>query len=279
VEKEKVEQLNLRLRGQASNQQIYLSWNPISKNSWLYDFTVVNPPASSIFHHSTYKDNHFLNQEYVAALDEMAVRNPAKYRVYGLGEWGIDVSGRVFNNFRVEEFDAMALSASGLEHHAGMDIGYIDASAIVDTLYDRENKTIYVFNEFYKTGCQLDELAEAIKNMNLQRTVLYVDSADARAVAYFKSAGCRAEASKKGSGSVKAGIMFLQNHTIIVHPSCQNLLNELENFSYIKSKVTGLYTEETTHEFSHAISGLRYAYSDIYTQKKLKTMDKSALGL
>ena len=31
VEKEKVEQLNLRMRGQASNQQIFLSWNPISK--------------------------------------------------------------------------------------------------------------------------------------------------------------------------------------------------------------------------------------------------------
>ena len=38
VEKEKVEQLNLRMRGQALNQQIILSWNPISKNSWLYDF-------------------------------------------------------------------------------------------------------------------------------------------------------------------------------------------------------------------------------------------------
>ena len=40
VEKNKVEQLNLRMRGTASNQQLLLSWNPISKNSWLYNFTV-----------------------------------------------------------------------------------------------------------------------------------------------------------------------------------------------------------------------------------------------
>ena len=38
VEKEKVEQLNLRMRGTAANQQIIMSYNPISKNHWLYDF-------------------------------------------------------------------------------------------------------------------------------------------------------------------------------------------------------------------------------------------------
>jgi len=279
VEKEKVEQLNLRMRGQASNQQIYLSWNPICKNSWLYDFTVANPPNSCVFIHSTYKDNPFLNQEYVAALDEMAVRNPAKYRVYGLGEWGVDVEGLVITNWRKEEFDAMALSASGLEHRAGLDLGWVDKTAIIDTLYDRENKIIYVFNEFYKSGCQLDAVVAAIEDMNLKKTLVYADSAEPRSIQFFKNNGCRVEGSTKGKDSTKAGIMFLQNHLIIVHPSCQNFINELENFSYIKSKITGEWTEDTTHEFSHAIDACRYAYSDIYTQKKLKTMNKSALGL
>lgn len=278
VEKSKIEQLNLRMRGTAQNQQIILSFNPISKNHWLYEF-VTKPPESFMFHHSTYKDNPFLNAEYVAALDEMAVRNPQKYRVYGLGEWGIDSEGLVITNWRVEEFDAMALAASSLEHRAGMDIGWIDKSAIIDTLYDKQNKTIYVFNEFYKSGCQLDELANAIRNMNLARTKLYVDSAEARSIAFFKQEGLRAEACAKGAGSVKTGLMFLQNHLIIVHPSCRNLITELENFSYIKSKQTGEWTEDTTHEWSHAIDACRYAYSDIYTQTKLKTLDKSALGL
>jgi phage terminase large subunit len=153
VEKEKVEQLNLRMRGTAANQQLILSWNPISKSSWLYKFVVEEPPANSIFHHSTYKGNPFLNAEYVEALDEMAVRNPAKYRVYGLGEWGVDAEGLVITNWRKEEFDAMELAASGLEHRAGCDIGWVDKTAIIDTLYDKENHVIYVFNEFYKSGC------------------------------------------------------------------------------------------------------------------------------
>lgn len=279
VEKEKVEQLNLRMRGAALNQQIILSWNPISKNSWLYDFTVKNPPSSSIFHHSTYKDNPFLNKEYIDALDEMAVRNPQKYRVYGLGEWGVDSEGLVLRNWRSEEFDAMELAQRGYEHRAGMDLGWIDKSAIIDTLYDKENRIIYVFNEFYKSGCQPSQLAAAIKEMNLARSKVKVDAAEPRTIQFFNNEGINAEGCAKGKDSVKAGLMFLQDNLIIVHPKCKNFIMELENFSYIKSKQTGEWTEDTTHEFSHAIDACRYAYSDIYTNKKMKTMSKAALGL
>lgn len=279
VEREKVEQLNLRMRGAALNQQLILSWNPISKSSWLYGFTVENPPENSIFHHSTYKDNPFLNAEYVQALDEMAVRNPSKYRVYGLGEWGVDVEGLVITNWRSEEFDAMELSSRGYEHRVGMDLGWIDKSAILNTLYDRQSKTIYVFEEFYKSGCQLTELAEAIGNMQIGKTKIYVDAAEPRSIQYFRNNRINAEGCAKGKDSVKAGLMFLQDCLIVVHPNCKNFIMELENFSYKKSKQTGEYTEETTHEYSHAIDACRYAYSDIYTNKKVKTLDKSILGL
>lgn len=279
VEKSKVEQLNLRMRGTAMNQQIILSWNPISKHSWLYEFTVENPPTNSVFIHSTYKDNPFLNAEYIQALDEMEVRNPAKYRVYGRGEWGIDIEGLVITNWRKEEFDPLALASQGLEHRCGMDLGWIDKSAIINTLYDRKNKTIYVFDEFYKSGCQLSELSQAIRDMNLGKSKIYVDAAEPRSIQYFRQEGINAIACAKGKDSVKAGIMFLQDHLIVVHPRCQNFITELENFSYIKSKQTGEWTEDTTHEWSHAIDACRYGYSDIYTNKKLQTLNKAALGL
>ena len=279
VEKEKIEQLNLRMRGQAANQQIILSWNPISKSSYLYNFTVENPPESSIFHHSTYKGNPFLNEEYVKALDEMEIRNPEKYRIYGRGEWGLDPSGLVIKNWKTQEFDPLELAASGLEHRAGLDIGFIDPTAIIDTLYDKQNKTIYVFNEFYKSGCQLSDIVQAIENMNIKKTKIYCDAADPRAIDYFKRNGVNAAPCIKGKNSVKTGYMFLQDHLIIVSPKCEKFINELENFSYVKSKQTGEYTEDTTHEFSHAIDACRYAYSDIYTKGGFKTLDKSLLGL
>ena len=279
VPKAIVEQLNLRLRGNTANKQMIMAFNPISKNHWLYDFCEVNPPESFIYVHSTYKDNPFLDDEYVHELEELYVRNPAKARIFCDGEWGIDSEGLVIQNWKEEIFDPMELSSQGLEHRVGMDLGWIDKSAIIETLYDRQNKTIYVFNEFYKSGCQLSELADAIRNMNLQKSKIYVDAAEPRSIQYFKNEGINAVGCAKGKDSVKAGLMFLQDNLIIVHPRCIHFIAELENFSYIKSKQTGEWTENTTHEWSHAIDACRYGYSDIYTNKKLRTLDKSLLGL
>lgn len=279
VPKPIVEQLNLRLRGDAANKQILMAFNPISKNHWLYDFCEVNPPSSFLYIHSTFRDNPFLDAEVVREMEELYTRNPARARIYCDGEWGVDAEGLVIQNWKKEEFDSFALAAQGLEHRVGMDLGWLDPSAIVETLYDRNNKIIYVYNEFYKSGCQLSELAAAIRSMNLQKTKIYVDAAEPRSIQFFKNEGCRCEPCAKGKDSVKAGLMFLQDHLIVVHPKCVNFITELENFSYIKSKQTGEWTEDTTHEWSHAIDACRYGYSDIYTNKKLKTLDKKVLGL
>ena len=146
VPQEIVEQLNLRMRGKIENQQIYMAWNPISQDSWLYDFSVVNPPKNSIFIHSTYKDNPFLTIDYIEALEELQVRNPQKWRVYGLGEWGINTDGLVFTNWRkVDHIDAHALAKEGLELRVGMDLGFIDPSTLLGSMWDKANNRIYVF--------------------------------------------------------------------------------------------------------------------------------------
>lgn len=274
-----VEQLNLRLRGSTENQQIIMAFNPISRNHWLYTFCELNPPTSFIFIHSTYKDNPFLNEEYVAELEELYIRNPAKARIFCDGEWGVDTAGLVITNWKQAEFDAMKLAAQGLEHRVGMDLGWIDKSAIIDSLYDKENHIIYVFNEFYKSGCQLSELADAIRNMNLTKSKIFVDAAEPRSIQYFKQKGLNTVPCAKGRDSVKAGLMFLQDNLIVVHPRCKNFIMELSNFSYIKSKQTGEWTDSTTHEWSHAIDACRYGYSDIYTNTKMRTLHKSVLGL
>lgn len=274
-------QLDLRLRALVEDLQIYCSFNPVSKANWVYKKwfapDAVYDKAQTFILHTTYKDNRFLPLSYIAALEDKINTNPTYYKIYVLGEFGT-FEGLVITNWRTEDFDYMQL-AQTLEHRAGIDLGWTDPSAIIDTLYDRSNRIIYVFNEFYKSGQQLSQLAEAIKNMNLTRTKLYVDSAEPRSIQYFRNNQINAVAAQKGQDSVKAGLMFLQDHLIIVHPSCTSFITELENFSYIKSKQTGEYTEETTHEWSHAIDACRYAYSDIYTMTKAKVFNKSLLGL
>jgi len=278
VSKDLVDQLDLRMRGQADNQQIILSFNPISSHSWLYEF-VNNPPSSYIYHHSTYLDNKYLNKEYIQSLEELKVRNPQKARIYCDGEWGIDTDGLVFKNWKIEPLDASDL-AKKYEHRAGIDWGYNDPSAIVDSFYDSATRTIYITNEFYKTGQTLQQLYEAIVKMQLTKTKIQCDSAEPRTIDYFRRRNIYAVPCVKGANSVDARIAFLQNHLIVVDPSCEKVIMELSNFSYEKDRKTGKYSDDKyTHEFSHAIDALGYAYSDIYTKTRLKTIDKSVLGL
>lgn len=279
VPRDIVEQLNLRMRGKSENQQILMAFNPISKNHWLYDFCEVNPPQSFYFSKTTFRDNPFLSQEYIDSLEELVSRNPQKARIYTEGLWGVPSEGLVFQNWTVQDFNPMELASRGLERRSGMDIGWVDPSAIIDTFYDEKNKTIYVFNEFYRSGCQLEELASQIHQMNLAKTRLFVDAAEPRTISYFKTQLINAYPCAKGKDSVKAGILFLQDNKIVIHPSCTNFLNEMENFSYIKDKRTGELTEDTTHEYSHSIDACRYAYADLYTKTRMRTLDKSVLGL
>lgn len=279
---DEISQLDLRIRALVPNLQIFFSFNPISKANWVYTKwfdpqKAVYNKAETFILHTTYKDNRFLPKAYIDALEEKITTNPAYYKIYVLGEFG-SFEGLVLTRWKKELFEPYEL-AKTLEHRCGMDLGYIDPSAIVDTLYDKENKRIYVFNEFYKAGQQLTDLVKAIKDMNLQRSKLRVDAAEPRTIQFLKNNGINAEGATKGQDSVRAGIMFLQDNEIIVHPNCTNFITELENFSYIKSKQTGEFTEDMTHEWSHAIDACRYAYSDIYTNNKLKTMSKMQLGL
>ena len=279
VEEELVEQLNLRMRGKTKNQQIIMAWNPISQDSWLYDFTVTHPPKSSVFIHSTYKDNPFLSLDYIQSLEELQFRNPQKWRIYGLGEWGINTDGLVFRNWRKEDLgDIKELAKNGWELRVGMDLGFVDPSTIVSSMFNAETGTIYVFDSWSESGCQLDEIKKALEQREwiTRHIKIYMDSADARAIDYFRRQGYNAVQCLKGPGSVESRITFLQNNEIIVNErSGQKLITELSNFSYIKDKKTGKYTEKTTHEYSHCIDGLGYAYSDIYTKGRVRTFDRT----
>ncbi len=275
--------IDLSLRGAVPEgyfKQIIFTFNPWSDKIWIKPRFFDTPnDENKLAMTTTYRCNEWLGPEDIALFEDMKINNPIRFRVEGDGDWGLDPSGLVFSRWREEEFDPMELAASGLERRCGMDVGWVDPSAAIDTLYDREHKIIYVFNEFYKSGCQLEELAAALKEMGITKTKLYVDAAEPRTIQYLRTQGINAFGCAKGKDSVRTGYQFLQDHLIIVHPKCKNMITSLSNFCYLKSKQTGEWTEDTDHTYSHAIDGLRYSYSDIYTNTKVKTISKSVLSL
>ena len=280
VPKEIVDQLNLRMRGKAPNQQIYMAFNPISAKHWLYDFCEgATRPESSIYSQSTFRDNPFLPDEYVKALEDMYRTNPNKARVFCDGNWGADVEGLVYKNHVLSDFDINELIKQGLEVRVGIDWGFVDPTTVVVSLFDKPKKEIYIIGEFYKRGATLEEIKDGIFQLGISKQKMYCDGAEPDKVDYLRRNGFNAVSAKKGAGSVKAGISFLQDMKIICHESCVNVAAELENYVYLKDKKTGQYIEDSyDHDFSHTMDALRYSYSDLYSAARL-TSAKLMLGI
>jgi phage terminase large subunit len=267
-----VQQLNLRMRGAAANQQIIMAFNPISSHHWLHDFCEVNPPQNFKYIHSTYKDNPFLSNEYIASLDELETRNPQKYRIYGLGQWGVDADGLVFQNWKVEDFNHDKITGQLL---CGLDFGFInDISAFTASVLDEANKQIYIFKEWGDTNKTNEELANIITALGFNKSVIIADAAEPKSIVEIKKAGIqRIRACSKGADSVLHGIQKLQNYQIIIHPSCKGVITEFENYTWQKDKNTDNYINKPIDDFNHYIDALRYSLQCV--GNKLKTLDKN----
>lgn len=272
VPKSIVEQLNLRMRGAANQQQIIMSFNPISSHHWLYDFCEVSPPNSFRYNVSTYKDNPFLKAEYVEALDELEQRNPQKYRIYGLGEWGIDADGLVFQNWKVEDFNHSDIQGQLL---VGLDFGFQhDISALTASLLDEENKRIYIFKEWGARGKTNADLVKVITELGFNKSVIIADAAEPKSIEEIKRAGIqKIRACTKGADSIIHGIQKLQNYEIIIHPTCKGVIEEFENYTWQKDKYTDVYINKPIDDFNHYIDALRYSLQCVGT--RLKTLDKN----
>ena len=82
-------QLDIRLRGSLTKKHIFLTFNPIDVNHWLKRRFIDEKKDDAYIHHSTYKDNRFLDDEYIKLLESYKISDPYYYNVYCLGLWGV----------------------------------------------------------------------------------------------------------------------------------------------------------------------------------------------
>lgn len=275
-----VTQLDLRLRATAANLQFFFMFNPVSKANWTYKrwFSGEVPvdTATTMILHSTYKHNKFLTDDYIATLEELITTNPTFYKVYALGEFA-SLDKLVFTNWKKEEFDHATTAGQLI---VGLDFGFTnDPTALVAGLVDEEAKRLYVFQEWTAQGKTNDEIAAVITSLGFSKSVIIADCAENKSIEELRRAGIRRiKASKKGADSVLHGIQLLQQYEMIVHPSCYELITELENYSWQKDKQSGEYTNKPVDNFNHCIDSLRYALQCI-NDGKLRSIDKNLLGL
>lgn len=95
-------QLNIRLRGKGTKKQIVVSFNPIDVNHWLKKRFFDRKDKDIKIIHTTYKDNRFLDDDYVNLLESYKDTDPYYYMVYCLGQWGV-YGKTIFNAQNVSE--------------------------------------------------------------------------------------------------------------------------------------------------------------------------------
>lgn len=83
-------QLDIRLRGETKYyKQIILSFNPVNITHWLKKRFFDRQDDNAITHHSTYKDNKYLDAESIRVLESFKNTDEYYYTVYCLGQWGV----------------------------------------------------------------------------------------------------------------------------------------------------------------------------------------------
>ena len=275
-------QVDLRVRHPtAKNQNIYLSFNPVSKANWCYLYFFAENSGMEDFRkevrvvHTTYLDNPHLPEKYIQSLLLMKNTNEPYYKIYALGEFG-SLDKLIYSNWKVEAFDPKSIKGQLL---CGLDFGYTnDPTAFVASyLVEKENR-IYVFKEWGGTGFLNDAIAQHIIDMGFSKSIIMADSAEQKSIDEIKRAGVqRIKPCAKGKGSILQGINKVQQYQLIVNPSCSQIKQELENYSWSKDKKTNEYINEPIDEWNHYLDALRYSMQCLDARSQLTTMDKNLL--
>lgn len=259
--------LDESIRGQVADglfKQVTLTFNPWNEHHWIKKrFFDAEPDKDILAITTNYLMNEFLDAADKKVFETMKKNNPRRYRVAGLGEWGI-VEGLVYENWREENFDLEAIKRiSGIKSAFGLDFGYTnDPSALWCGMVDTANKKIYVFDEMYKEGMSNEAISEEITNMGFRKERIRADSAEPKSIDRLRELGIsNIKGARKGKDSVNNGIDFIQDYEIIIHPRCVNFQTEISNYTWAKDKF-GKKINKPIDDFNHLLDAMRYALEE-----------------
>lgn len=242
IPREIFRQLDIRTR-----KKVVIDFNPVRKFWGETEF--VGDRYITI--HSTYKDNPYLSKEQVGAIEKN--KGDANWwRIYGEGETG-GVEGNVYPSYEV--IDEMPETFTG--RCLGLDFGFVnDPTAIVDIRF--QGWDLYVDLLCYETGLLNASIADYLTSNMLHRLITVCDNAEQKSIVELQQRRIKAIPCVKGRGSVAGGIAQVKQFRLHVTKRSVKLLDELDNYKFIKDEATDTYTNETIDAWNHALDALRY---------------------
>ena len=260
-------QLDLRLRGKTKfPKQITMTFNPVSELMWHKKRFFDTASDDVLILKTTYKDNRFLDDDYIRTIEKLKDTDYYHYTVYALGEWG-SLGNLILTNWTVEKISRKPDDYDSVL--VGLDFGFNHPSAMVEVgLKDGE---LYIFNEIYEKNLSNNELIDVVLRDKLSSSVITGDSAEPARIKEFNKRGVKAIPASKGPDSVKTGIDWLRRHKIHVHPECANTIKELQGWKYREDK-QGTVLDEPVPVNDDAMAALRYATETLRSKRRLKAV-------
>ena len=242
ISREIFRQLDIRTR-----KKVVIDFNPVRKFWGETEF--VGDRYVTI--RSTYKDNPYLTKEQVGAIEKN--KDDANWwRVYGEGETG-GVEGNVYPTYEVIEDMPETYTGRCL----GLDFGFVnDPTAIVDIRF--HGWDLYVDLLCYETGLLNSHIADYLTGNMLNKLITVCDNAEQKSIVELQQKHIKAIPCVKGKGSVAGGIAQVKQFKLHVTKRSVKLLDELDNYKWIKDESTDTYTNEAIDAWNHALDALRY---------------------
>lgn len=249
-------------------KQITLTFNPWNEHHWIkHRFFDAAPDPDILAVTTNYTCNEWLDAADKKVFETMKRNNPRRYRVAGLGDWGI-VEGLVYENWEERLFSIDEVRKTpGIKSAFGLDFGYTnDPTALFCGLIDISSKTLWVFDEIYKPGMSNEDIAAAVTEAGYAKERIRADSAEPKSIDRLYALGlAHIRRARKGKDSINNGIDFIQDYKIFIHPRCTNFLTEIGNYTWDTDTKTGKKLNRPIDDFNHLMDAMRYALEEYST--------------
>lgn len=266
------------LRGCDAAVTVYSYNPPMAASNWI-NAEVLAPCPGRLVHHSDYRQlpPEWLGERFLNEAKAMQISNERAYRHMYLGEV-TGTGGQVFENLVLQKIadDELAAQERWLN---GLDFGFaVDPDAFARVCYDSRRKRLWIVAEYYGVRTPTERLAEEVKKRAGTETI-HCDSADPRMIHELRLRGLNAVGAKKGPGSVREGIRWMQElKEIIIDPArCPNAAREFAMYEY-EQDGRGGFRADCPDQDNHLIDAVRYALEDHIRRRSAKTVNRSSLG-
>lgn len=247
----------------------FFSYNPPrSAQNWVNAEILAPNHPERLIHHSTYLDvpPEWLRGAFLEEAEQLRQTNPRAYANEYLGEV-TGTGGQVFDNVQTRAITDGEIKTLGAFYN-GLDFGFAnDPDACTRWGYSQRTRTLYAVNEFVATHNSTDTLAEKVKGI-AGNEIVWSDSEDARTIAELKRRAVNSIGVKKGPGSVRAGIKWLQDlAAIVIDPRrTPNIAREFTMYEYAQDRY-GNFLPDVPDRDNHTIDSARYAMNQLILQR------------